>query len=377
MTALAAKPRPVPKRRWGPLVLAAAFLLLAVVAVAALLAGRPGEESIGSLVLGDAAGPEESSPAGPTATPPRFGVNLSGAEARGNDALRPNLVDLRHHVEQLRFDLIRYPFKMDRMTPERIAELRTLTDYARSRDVPVILDNHNYGWPPVAAQIAFWTRFARAFPDDGSVLLDLNNEPKGVEWMRWASDAKQVVAGLRRNGIRHPILLEWPGWSAVTRFDKHEASDKPCQSAGCALDRTPGPLDPLGRTYMNGHRYFDANGSGLKAGCRQRNGIARERSGFVAFAAQLRKRGLQGYVTEAAFGSYRGIPESCKAVGEEAVRAIRANADVLRGITWWGGGRLWPDRYPFKIECPKKQRATCPASDYQKAISPRLAVRAN
>jgi len=371
------RPLPMRKRRWGLALLALAFLALSLLAVATLLVERTGEESIGSLIAGDAAGPEESSPAAAAMTLPRFGVNLSGAEAQGADAVRPTLADLHYYVEELRFDMIRYPFKMDRMTPDRIAEMRTLTNYARSRDVPFILDNHNYGWPPVEAQIAFWTRFARQFPDDGSVLLDLNNEPKGVEWMQWASDAKQIVAGLRRSGIRHPILLEWPGWSAVTRFDKHEARDKPCASAGCALDRTPGPLDPLGRTYMNGHRYFDPNGSGLAATCLQRNGTPRERSGFVAFAAQLRQRGLQGYITEAAFGNYRGIPESCKVVGDEAVRAIRANADVLRGITWWGGGRLWPDRYPFKIECPKAQRTTCPPSVYQQAISPRLAARAN
>ena len=363
---------PVGPRRWGMLVAALMFLLLAALSVAALLANPLGERSLGALVLGDAAGPEETSPTGPVKAPPRFGVNLSGAEARGTDAVRPKLADVRHYVEDLRFDMIRYPFKIDRMTPDRIVELRALTDYARSRDVLFILDNHSYNWRPVEDQVAFWTGFARHFPDDGSVLLDLNNEPKGVEWMQWASDAKRIVADLRRNGIRHPILLEWPGYSGVSRFDKHEAPDKPCQSAACALDRTPGPLDPLGRTYMNGHRYFDANGSGMTASCRQRNGAPRQHSGFVGFAAQLRKRGLQGYITEAAFGNYAGIPESCKAVGAEAVQAIRANADVLRGVTWWGGGRLWPDHYPFKIECPKAQRATCPPSPYQRAISPRL-----
>lgn len=377
MSATTSHPYAVRKRGSGMMLLVAALLLMAALGTTWLLLRDTNGESLGSLILGDAVGAEETSPAGKAAAPPRFGVNLSGGEARGTDAVRPKLSDLRYYVEELRFDLIRYPFKTDRMTPDRIAELRTLTDYARSRDVPFILDNHSYSWRPVDEQIAFWTGFARQFPDDGSVLLDLNNEPKGVEWMQWASDAKRIVAGLRRNGARHPILLEWPGYSAVTRFDKHEARNKPCQSAGCALDRTPGTLDPLGRTYMSGHRYFDANGSGTAAACRQRNGAPRERSGFVAFAAQLRKRGLQGYITEAAFGNYRGIPESCKVVGKEAIAAIRANADVLRGITWWGGGRLWPDRYPFKIECPKAQRATCPPSAYQQMISPRLRIRAD
>lgn len=65
------------------------------------------------------------------------------------------------------------------MTSARIAELRTLTDYARSKGVPMILDNHTYRWDVLEKMVAFWTAFAKNFPDDGSVLLDLVNEPKG------------------------------------------------------------------------------------------------------------------------------------------------------------------------------------------------------
>lgn len=308
---------------------------------------------------------------------PRFGVNLSGAEARGGDAVRPSLTDLKNNIDRYGFDLVRYPFKQDRMTPERIRELRTLTDYARSKGVPFILDNHSFAWPPVEEQIAWWTAFARRFPDDGSILLDLNNEPRGFDdpvltndWMQWARDSKRIIAGLRANGIRHPILLEWPGWSATFRFDKEEPARKACESAGCALDRTPGELDPLGRTYMNGHRYFDRGSSGTSASCKGRGGRVRDESGFGRFARQLRERGLKGYVTEVAFGSYRGVPDSCQAVGADAIADMHANADVLLGITWWGGGRIWPENYPFKIDCLKAERFTCPLSPYLKMISP-------
>lgn len=301
------------------------------------------------------------------APPAKFGINLSGAEARGTDVLRPTIEDLRYAIEGQGFRLIRYPFKSDRMTPDRIRELRRFTDYAGQKGVPVILDNHSYTWLPVAEQLRWWADFARHFPDDGSVLLDLNNEPKNIEWERWGIEAKQLIAGLRAEGLRHPILLEWPGWSGISRFDKKEPANEMCASAACALDRAPGELDPIDRTFLNGHSYFDADGSGTDGSCVNKKGIARTESGFNVFAANLRKRGWKGYITESAFGSHNGIPQTCLAVGADAISDVHANRDTLLGITWWGGGRLWPERYHFKIDCAK-DRWRCPTSNYVRAL---------
>jgi len=302
-----------------------------------------------------------------------FGANLSGAEASGGDAVRPSLEDWKGYIERHGFKLIRYPFKDDRMTPARIAELKANVAYARSKGVPVILDNHTYRWDAPAKAIAFWTGFARNFPDDGSVILDLVNEPRGFDdpvltndWMQWARDSKIIIAGLRANGIKHPIALEWPQWSATFRFDKKEGAWKACESAGCALDRdTSGPLDPLNRTYLNGHRYFDKGSSGTSKDCDVKT------SGFVEFAEQLRRRGLKAYITESAFASHYGMKPSCAAVGAEALAALRANSDVLLGVTWWGGGRVWPESYIFKIDPPKAARFTAPTSSYVEHLTGR------
>jgi hypothetical protein len=304
----------------------------------------------------------------PVPTGVLFGANLSGAEASGGDVLRPTIGDLQGYIDHFGFKLIRYPFIDARMTPERIVELRTLVDYARSRNVPMILDNHNYKWVSVQEMVEFWTGFARHFPDDGSVMLDLVNEPQGFndpvitnDWMQWVRDARLIIAGLRANGINHPILLQYPQWSASFRFDKKELASQECASAGCALDRSPGPLDPIGRTFINAHRYFDKGASGTSKIC------VDKASGFVSFAAALRKRGLKAYITESAYGSSYGVDPSCTTVGQEAVEALKANSDVLLGVTWWGGGRIWPEHYHFKIEPLKAQRfmATMPAYTQQ------------
>jgi len=301
---------------------------------------------------------------------PLFGANLSGAEASGGDAIRPSLADWKGYIDRHGFGLIRYPFKDNRMTPARIAELKVHVAYARSKRVPVILDNHTYRWDAPPTSIAFWTGFARNFPDDGSVLLDLVNEPKGFndpiltnDWDQWLRDSNLIIAGLRANGIRHPILLEYPQWSATFRFQKKEGPNKACESAGCAIDRGGGLKDPLGLTFINGHRYFDKGSSGTNKDC------ATTISGFATFADHLRRRGLKGYITESAFGSHYGVKASCAAVGAEAIAALRANSDVLLGITWWGGGRVWPESYFFKIDPPKAVRFTAPTSSYTKMIA--------
>ncbi len=289
-----------------------------------------------------------------TRAQPLFGANLSGAEASGGDAIRPSLEDWKGYIERHGFGLIRYPFKDDRMTPARIAELKVHVAYARSKGVPVILDNHTYRWDAPPKAIAFWTGFARNFPDDGSVMIDPVNEPKGFndpvltnDWDQWLRDSNAIIAGLRANRIRHPILLEYPQWSATFRFDKKEGPKKACESAGCAIDRGGGLKDPLGLTFINGHRYFDKGSSGTSSECVDKT------SGFPEFAEQLRRRGLKGYITESAFASHYGMKASCAAVGAEAIAALRANSDVLLGITWWGGGRIWPESYIFKIEPAK------------------------
>jgi len=62
---------------------------------------------------------------------------------------------------------------------------------------------------------------------------------------------------------------------------------------------------------------------------------------------------------------------SCAAVGAEALAALRANSDVLLGVTWWGGGRVWPESYIFKIDPPKAARFTAPTSSYVEQLTGR------
>ena len=281
----------------------------------------------------------------------QMGVNLSGCSFTMNGALCPTPADVDWYADA-GFMMVRIPFKGEQAgDPEVVAKIAAAARRARKRGMTVILDRHDYKWPAPEEQVAFWRKLLPQMPE--GMWIDPENEPRGFDdpvetnnWMQWARDANAIIAGLRRAGLDNVIVLEWPGWSAMYRFDKHERVTpdykKPCDSAGCALDRSGGLIDPAGRTLLSPHMYFDKGSSGT-------NGKCNPSEVFSRFAEQARARHLKALVGEVAFGSHRGVNAACRAVGEAAIAAVYANPDVYRGVTWWGGGRAWKSDYPFAI----------------------------
>ncbi len=281
----------------------------------------------------------------------QMGVNLSGCNFTEDGVLCPKPADVDWYADA-GFEMVRIPFKGEQADdPAIVAQIAATARAAQKRGMTVILDRHDYKWPAPAEQVAFWRRLLARMPS--GVWIDPENEPRGFDdpeltndWMQWARDANMLIAGLRQAGLDNVVVLEWPGWSAMFRFDKHErvtpTYTKPCESAGCALDRSGGLIDPIGRTLLSPHMYFDKGGSGTKADCGTPDV-------FAAFARYARERHLKALVGEAAFGSYRGVSAACRAAGEAAIAAVRANPDVYRGVTWWGGGRGWKSDYVFAI----------------------------
>lgn len=275
----------------------------------------------------------------------RFGINLAGCEFGAGVALCPNKADVDWYAKA-GFTLIRIPLKDNQFTaPEIVA----VTRYAQAKGLEVILDRHDYKYHAPADAIAFWAKVLPLYSSD--TLIELANEPvkgypAGNVWDSAAKALNPTVQGIRALGYRHRILVGWPGYSAIFRADKNEAARKGSDSFLTALDRVGGLQDPLNRTFLSGHRYFDKNSSGTSATCAPYTSVD-------AFAAAARKRGLKAYLTEFAWGSYRGVPASCAPVGKAFMAAVKANSDVIVGTTAWGGGRAWKEDYLFKVE-PKK-----------------------
>jgi endoglucanase len=180
-------------------------------------------------------------------------------------------------------------------------------------------------------------------------------------------DRNLIVAGIRKAGFKHRILAEWPQYSASFRFDKKEPAWRECQSAACAIDRTPGGLvDPLNRVLLSPHRYFDTGAQGIKAAC-----VSKGDGQLSAFAAAARKRGFKAILGEYAFSSYKGVPVSCSALSIAVMASLKADADVWTDAMVWGGGRAWPDSYIFKVEPKKGTRAAVPVPDAMRMMTGR------
>ncbi|WP_156679339.1 cellulase family glycosylhydrolase [Sphingomonas profundi] len=312
----------------------------------------------------------------PTAAAPLAGVNLSGCEFKGvlNGALCPTPDDVRFSIGQ-GFRLIRLPFKSAQLDDAKAwAKIRAVVAAANAAGVPVILDRHEFRWPPVEEQVAFWKRVLAALPAGADVKLDLMNEPKGfaeprAPYAQWARDTKAIVAGIRAFAPRTEILVEWPNYSATFRFHDPRVAAieadprRTCPTAGCALDRVGG-FGP--NVALSGHRYFDTGTAGIKAECTSKT--PNPATSIASFAEGARKRGMKAYVTEVAWGSWRGVPASCAGRGAAFLADVTANPDAIAGFTVWGGGRAWPERYIFRVDTPKAERAAAPVSTYVAAI---------
>lgn len=278
-----------------------------------------------------------------------MGINLSGGEFKGaeNGALLPTPGDLQAYRDA-GFRVFRIPFKMAQVKSAP-AKLAAIGAKCVQLQVPCIFDRHEYDWRKVPHSVPEWRAFLRLMPQSNLIQIDPMNEPKFFDstmipndWDQWAVEAQQWVTDMRGAGITNPLWLEYAGATAAFRFDKGERNGKDCESAACALRKLPGGTiaDPLRRTGLQAHRYPDKNGSGANDYCYPNTSIS-------AFARQAEAFGLPVMVGEIAFGSDRGMRDSCREFGEKVV-AEMLTADNLTYVTWWGGGRAWKRDYLFR-----------------------------
>ena len=312
--------------------------------------------------------PVAETPVAPSVQPARFGVNLSGCEFGGasDGSLCPNVSDVDWYIDA-GFTLIRFPVK----TGTPMERVKPAIDRALARGAIAIIDRHEYRWPGVDEQVNYWATTWYAYKNNPNVIFDPMNEPRGFnsvtqpnDWMQWAEDSRDIVAGLRAKGFNNTITLEWPGSAGVYRFDKYEPSSRACESAGCAIDRIGGLGDA--NVLLQAHNYYDSNGSGTSGSCGAYGLPSR-------FADELRRRGLRALVGEAAFGKFdskapTNPPTGCWKLGLEAIAKIKADPDVYAGVTWWGGGRAWSPGYSFSI-APKGH--LLPNAPYVQALTGR------
>jgi endoglucanase len=293
------------------------------------------------------------------------GVNLAGGEfgklpgTYGTDYTYPAPADIDYYVE-LGFNLIRVPFRWERLQPKLgapfvagdLALLTEVVEYAAGKGVHVVLDTHNYvrrrladdGWAadhligsklvPTAAFADYCARLAGVFKGAQSVIFGLMNEPWGIEPEDWLVIANEAIGAMRREGASQLVLVPGVAYTGAHSWI----------AARNAVMRNV--VDPAHNFAFEVHQYFDPDSSGTSPTA-VRAGIGSER--IEDFQRWCRQNRFKAFLGEFAAG-----PDATSlAALNNICRSLEANPDVWLGWAAWAGGSWWPDDYIFTLEPSK------------------------
>lgn len=290
------------------------------------------------------------------------GINLAGAEfgrVPGRVGVEYNYPGSQHldYFASLRMTLVRLPFRWERLQPSLFgafdaAELKRLTGLvsaARSRNLTVVLDPHNYAkrylatdrWRvehligsravPQKAFANFWAQLARTFSGDDDVWFGLMNEPNEISVSAWLDAANAAIAAIRAEGARNLVLVPGTNWTGAHSWQA---------SGNEAMD---GIRDPANSFAFEVHQYFDSNSSGGSAVAVSET-IGSER--IAAFESWARSRGFRAFLGE--FGIADNA--TCLNAGRDLLQALEKSRDVWIGWAAWAGGPGWPNDAIFLLE---------------------------
>jgi endoglucanase len=285
------------------------------------------------------------------------GVNVSGAEFHSNkipgvlnkDYTYPNPVDF-DYIRDMGANVIRLPFRWERIQPELMKELdpkelRSLSstvEQANRAGLCVIIDVHNYATyrgkkigsdeVPADAFVDLWTRLASAFDDSDKTIFDLMNEPAKIDIGDWAQLAQQTVKALRKHGSKNIILVSGGSWSGAHSWMKGNPSN---------ADAFADFKDPQKRTWLQAHQYADPGFAGIKQDCVDPDRLSKVMKHLTDWARDNHQKLFLGE-----FGTPGS--ENCLAA-LDAIVAGTGDTDVWRGWTYWAMGRWW-GKYPMSIQ---------------------------
>lgn len=276
-----------------------------------------------------------------------WGVNIAGMEFASELSVKESDIDF---YADAGVKSIRLPVKRDRLTTDaKLVALDKLIKRGTDRGILMVIDEHSYGNIGDPRIRDFWLRVGPRYKGQPLVAFDLQNEPNGGSWQTWGKDSRDLIHALRAAGIDNLLILEWRQSSGANRADKNEPAGK-VESAVASLKlagvTSLADLDPLKRTWLSPHRYFDSNGSGTSTYCRT---DLSPKSAFGSSVTAAKKLGMKLYLGEFAWGRYGSWPGSCKSLAPLIVQYLRDTEEFVGGASW-GWGPRWAKSYTFRGE---------------------------
>lgn len=282
----------------------------------------------------------------------RRGVNLAGAEFGENnlpgiygvDYTYPTSSELDYYKNK-GFNLIRLPFRWERVQPNLWGDLNTVelgridnvVAAAQARGMQVILDPHNYArykmsgteyligssQVPTAAFADFWTKLAAHYNGETAIYAySLMNEPHDTNGT-WTNTAQVALNAIRQSDTAHLILVPGDGWAGAWTWNQNNPN--------------LWVNDPSNNVEYEAHQYFDSDGSGSynqsyeASGAYPNIGVDR----LQPFLNWLKAHNARGIVTE------YGVPNNDPRWLTVLDNFLSALDNAGISGTYWAGGPWW------------------------------------
>lgn len=314
----------------------------------------------------------------PTAPPPMpvtlRGVNLTGAEWEWKAGVTPvqgtNYEWVSHqdidYLTSKGFTYGRLLFSWEILQPAlngpfASTYFNTLIDrvnYATSKGMWIMIEPHGGASPgfarykgntvgstavPNSAFADLWARLATQFKDNPRVVFGLMNEPNNIGTMQWYGAAQAAITGIRGTTAANVIMVEGNGWSQPSSWNDtwyDTSATKVSNATGWST-----LSDPLKRTVVSVHCYFDADGGGGGDDVVSADILVKRLQPVVTWA---RAKGLKVHLSE--FGA-NAATVGAQAAVDYTLKYIDANQDVMLGWSWWAyGPPAWWGGYHFTLD---------------------------
>lgn len=285
-----------------------------------------------------------------------FGINLACAEfAEGHLPGEYGLHYTYPSIEELDYfksknlNLIRLPFKWERLQPELYGDLDTtelnrlkkVVFEAEKRDMPVILDLHNYGRRFVNGEkiiigtgelsvvhfADFWKKMAYEMKEYSNIYgHGLMNEPHDMEESssNWFEMAQSAINAIREVDMEKTIIVAGDDWSSAERWIQQS-------------DTLKNLIDPAENLMFEAHVYFDSDASGSYKNsydveeCNPEKGVERVKP----FVDWLNENGFKGMI-----GEY-GVPDNDERWFETMDKFLSYLQKEGINATYWAAGPWW------------------------------------
>lgn len=295
-----------------------------------------------------------------TCTNPQVGINLSGAEfgqaipgVKGQDYSYPGTVQYSS-AQAHGLKIVRVPFLWERVQPvisgdldaANIKEIDSAIAQSKTYGLKIILDMHNSamrGGVSLAGNTTlingyydFWTKMAKRYAGNDTVIFGLMNEPIKIEAAPWVVITQATINQVRQAGFSGPVMASGVSYSGVHSW---LAKINGTSNADALATLT----DPSNNLMIDMHQYFDSNFSGTSPTCNTAMDI---NGTFVGATTWLVAHKFKGFL-----GEYGGSPQAaCLADIDNTLTYLEQHQDAWSGSTYWSSGGSWSQDYPYVID---------------------------